>query len=81
MHKSTFRESSGPKGTLGAATWSSSRSPCEGVEPDRGDKLRTASLNNLENFRPILARICRAAFTDPEEVDAAWLLGSSDIRR
>ena len=81
MHKSTFRESSGPKVTLEAATCSSSRSPCEGVEPDRRDKVRIASLDNLENFRPILARICRAAITDPEEVDAAWLLGSSDIRR
>ena len=81
MHKSTFRESSGPKGTLGAASWSSSRSPCEGVEPDTRDKVRIASLVNLDNIRPILSRVCRAAFTDPEEVDAAWLLGSSDIRR
>ncbi len=81
MHKSTFRESSGPKGTFETASRSSSRSPCEGVEPDRRDKVRIASLDNLGNLRPILASICRAVFTDPEEVDAARLLGSSDIRR
>jgi hypothetical protein len=81
MQRSTFRESSGPKGTLEPAIWSSSRSGCEGAEPVGCGKIRIASLDNLDKLLPILARIWRAALIDPEEVDAAWLLGSSDIRR